>query len=69
MPKQDSVTYSCDVCGYANSWTRDEVLQRGEKIVWRDGKPEEDHYSLQCKNPIRPRCSGRYVVAVERKER
>ena len=66
MPDQNTITYACDVCGYANTWTRDEALQRGTKEVYRGD--EEDRYSLPCKNPVRPRCKGRYVVAIRRKE-
>jgi hypothetical protein len=67
MPDPQSVTYRCDICDYQNTWTRDEVLQRGLKEVYLGD--EYDRYSLPCKNPsIRPRCSGRFVVEVKRKE-
>jgi hypothetical protein len=68
MSDQDTVTYECDVCGFVNTWTRDEIVQRGEFVVYRDTtnstSTEEDYYSLKCRNP-RLNCPARMIVAVE----
>jgi len=67
MPESTSVSYVCQICSYPNSWTRDEVLQRGEKLIYKDPVPTEDFFSLPCKNlTVRPRCTGRYIIAVKR---
>lgn len=68
MSQSDTITYTCPVCGYQNTWTRDQIVQRGTKQVFR-GPDDKDRYSLACKNPAVPACSGRYVVTVEREPR
>ena len=67
MSDSESVTYICHICGYTNTWTRNEILQKGKKELYRG---EEVRYSLQCKNPsLRPSCEGRNVVALQSKDR
>ena len=67
MTTNENITYTCSRCGYPNTWTRDEILKRGTKVVYRD--PEMDRYSLPCKNPtLRPQCPERRVIDVPRKE-
>lgn len=61
--KDSSVTYSCDLCGHQNTWSRDEILQRGKKVVFRGDGWEE--YSLACQRNIRPPCPGHHVVEVK----
>ena len=67
MTNAETITYTCEVCGYQNTWTRSEILQRGKKEVYRD--MTINRYSLPCKNPTaRPSCPGRHVVGVPREE-
>lgn len=49
-------------CGYQNTWTRDEILRRDKREIYRG--VQEDRYSLPCKNPAAPACSGRYIIAI-----
>jgi hypothetical protein len=66
MANDQTITYTCDICGYVNVWTRDQIMQRGKKEIYRGGELEE--YTLACKNPnLRPECSGRHKVGVPRK--
>jgi hypothetical protein len=73
MTASTSITYVCQECGYQNIWTRDEIPQKGQRELFRDenvapGKLAEDVYSLPCKNPLSPRCTGRYKIALPRKK-
>ncbi len=61
MSKHERVTYDCPECGYTNVWTRDEIRQRGEQVLYRGDR--EEIFSLPCKNP-RITCPGRMRVAV-----
>lgn len=58
----DHERYNCPKCGYTNVWTRDEILQRGQEIVYRGD--DEALYSLRCKNPAG--CNERMRVALKR---
>ena len=31
----DTQQYVCPNCNYTNSWTRDEILQRGKEVIYR----------------------------------
>jgi hypothetical protein len=63
MANEETITYTCEVCGYRNIWTRDQIVQRGKREVYRDGTPEQ--YTLPCKNPNRhPACVGRRKVGL-----
>ncbi len=66
MSETTTLTYTCQICGYPNIWTRDEVLRRGTKVTYRD--PHLERYTLRCKNPKEPPCTGRREVAVAREE-
>lgn len=69
MTDQLSIEYRCSACGFLNRWSRDEILQRGRKKIFKDAATRrEDFYSLLCKNPAMQRCTERYVIAVERVE-
>jgi hypothetical protein len=57
----ESLTYLCRQCGYQNVWTREEILQRGEAVLYRSDT--EEVFSLPCKNPTF-RCPQRTLVAV-----
>lgn len=59
----DSVDYHCEKCGYPNRWTRDEILQEGEQLIYK-GQYTYHEYSLPCKKPTRPLCRERHVVEV-----
>ena len=67
MPNGDTVRYTCDVCSYVNIWTRDEIVQRGQKVIFR-GDDDGDVYSLPCKNPQKPACSGRRRIQLDAKD-
>lgn len=62
MESRNTVEYTCPLCGHLNLWTRDEILRRGDKEVYRG---ESDTYSLPCKRPGQPTCTGRFKVIVE----
>jgi hypothetical protein len=64
MAEQETLQYTCDVCGYENLWTRDQIVQRGREEVYRAQNRNEVVYSLRCKNPKRPPCEGRRLVGV-----
>ena len=49
MRNTESISYECPNCGYTNVWTRDEILQRGESMLYRGDDTET--FSLPCKNP------------------
>lgn len=57
----ETVTYTCPNCGWFNTYTRAEIERRRGGIIFREGYEE---YSLPCKNPMRPPCPARYIVAV-----
>jgi hypothetical protein len=61
MSTSEPITYTCRNCGYQNAWTRDEILQRGEEVVYRGD--QEEIFSLPCKNP-NVNCTHRTRVAV-----
>jgi hypothetical protein len=66
MSNSDTVSYVCSECGYTNVWTRDEIRQRGEQVVYKgepDARDQEELFSLPCKNP-KLFCRGRMLVAV-----
>ena len=66
MANENTITYICEICGYTNIWTRDQILQRGKKEIYRGN--DLDEYILTCKNPnARPECTGRHKVGVPRK--
>ncbi len=65
MSSAEAITYICDVCGYTNVWTRDQVVQRGTIVVYRGD--ETDEYIVPCKNPIRPPCTGQRKIGLKRK--
>ena len=70
MTQADTITYTCSECGYVNVWTRDEILRRGKKEVYRASESDvvqEDYYALPCKNP-KIACRGLRTIAVEREE-
>ncbi|ACL26530.1 hypothetical protein [Chloroflexus aggregans] len=60
-----TVQYTCLKCGYKNSWTRDEILQRGKEVIYRG--EHEVIYSLRCKNPAG--CPQRMRIALKRVEK
>lgn len=62
------IEYNCPRCGYRNIWTRDEVLHRGKKEIFKKYLLKEDYYSLPCKNPTMPNCPERYIIGIEREE-
>lgn len=62
----DKVTYVCPNCGYNNTWTRAEIAQLKQQVVYRD---DEEIYSLPCRNPhLRPACPEHYKVAVKKQK-
>jgi hypothetical protein len=69
MTDQQSIEYSCPGCGFVNTWSRDEIAQRGRKRIFKTTSARrEDLYTLPCKNPETPQCAEHYIVAVERVE-
>ncbi|MBA3944333.1 MAG: hypothetical protein H0X37_07190 [Herpetosiphonaceae bacterium] len=67
MSDATTVTYTCGACGWVNTWTRDEIVQRGDVVVYKAvPSAKEDRYSLKCRNP-KFNCPGHEIVAVERK--
>ncbi len=57
------VEYHCEKCGYLNRWTRDEILQDGEQLIYK-GQYVYHEYSMPCRNSKRPRCDERHIVDV-----
>ena len=57
------VCYECEVCKYVNRWTRNEILQDGEQMIYK-GQYVDHKYSVRCQNPAAPRCNGRYEINV-----
>jgi hypothetical protein len=68
MTDQLSIEYRCPACGFLNNWTRNEILQRGKKTIFKDATRKEDLYSLQCKNRTATPCIERYIIAIEREK-
>ena len=63
----NKITYTCPNCGYSNTWTRDEIDQLKQQVVYRD---DEEIYSLPCRNPhLRPACPAYYKVDIAKKKR
>ncbi len=61
----DKITYTCPNCGYINTWTRDEIDQLKQQVIYRS---DEEIYSLPCRNPHpRPACPEYYKVAVAKR--
>jgi hypothetical protein len=71
MSDENIFKYTCDVCNYVNVWMRDEIEQRGRKVVFRGNGGDDDEkgevYSLPCKSPKKPACSGRRRVRLDPK--
>ena len=66
MSNADSITYTCRNCGWANTWTRDEIARLKFEVVYRD---DYEEYSLPCKNPtLRPPCPERRKIAISRQK-
>lgn len=65
MSNTKTISYTCQECGYQNTWTRDQIVQKGRKQTLLGD--DEDLYSLKCKNP-QVDCPGRMRVAVKREE-
>jgi hypothetical protein len=63
MNETEQISYTCQNCGYTNVWTHNEILQRGEEIIYRGDDDTEEIFSLPCKNP-RLKCPQRTKVAV-----
>ena len=63
MMSSQVVSYECEACKYRNRWTRDEILQFGEQMIYK-GQLVYHEYSLPCRSPARPRCGERHVVDV-----
>ncbi len=61
MTDPEQIRYVCPNCSYVNVWTRDEILQRGEELLYRGAN--EEIFSLPCKNPA-INCTRRTRVAV-----
>jgi hypothetical protein len=62
-----SVSFTCPNCGWANTYTRDEVMHKRYRTVYRD---DYEEYSVPCKNPrIRPACPYHEVIAVPKQPR
>jgi hypothetical protein len=61
MSDIEQIRYVCNTCGYTNVWTRDEIMQRGERVIYKGD--HEEIFSLPCKNPNLP-CHERTRVAV-----
>jgi hypothetical protein len=55
--------YTCRKCGYTNIWTRNEILQRGQEVIYRG--ENEVVYSLSCKGG----CGERMRIAITRQEK
>jgi hypothetical protein len=68
MNETAPLRYKCEKCGWDNVWTRDQILQRGEMVVYRRDEEEMEEYSLPCQRPVRPACRGRWKAGLERKE-
>jgi hypothetical protein len=66
MTNSDRVSFVCTTCGYTNVYSRDEILQRGEEVLFRGEK--EEIFSLPCKNPALA-CPQRTQVAVPIKQK
>ncbi|WP_322822486.1 hypothetical protein [Chloroflexus sp.] len=64
MSDNDSVHYNCPKCGYTNIWTRDELLQKGQKIIYRQETVDTLEFSVRCKNRD---CDHRMRIRVPKK--
>lgn len=65
MSNDETERYTCPKCGYLNVWTRNEILQRGQEVIYRGD--DEVVYSLRCKNPAG--CNERMRIAVKLREK
>ncbi len=60
----DSVRYECPKCKHLNIWTRDELLQRGQRVIYRaEETNEEIIFSVRCKNRY---CDERMRIALKK---
>lgn len=64
MSDNNSVSYKCPKCDYLNIWTRDELLQKGQKIVYRQETVDVLEYSVRCKNRD---CDHRMRIQIPKK--
>ena len=69
MSNEETITYDCHLptCGYRNVWTRDEILRAGTIVTYRgESEASLEIFSLPCKRPTTPRCTGRHKVGLRR---
>lgn len=64
MSENNSISYKCPKCDYLNIWTRDELLQKGQKIVYRQETVDVLEYSVRCKNRD---CDHRMRIQIPKK--
>ena len=60
--KPDSIQFTCLNCKYPNTFTRDEIVQRGKEELYLGN--DEVRYSVRCKNP--KGCPQHTVVKIKR---
>lgn len=71
MSNQNFIQFTClrPECGYLNVWTRQEVLQKAQGIIFLGTKAKSKIYLVPCKNPKAPSCPEQRRIEIRDEER